>query len=362
MKPKRVRSRAVKCATELPLPSVQRACRDNEDNGKAQSSAWKTRALLALGVVGSASLVNALIFARAPKIGNGLGGAFGRYPSRFGDLAYTVSGAGKPPLLLLHGFGAGNSSFEWKENIDALAAHFSVYALDFLGWGLSDKYQHAHTAADYIEAVTGFLQDVVAEPCVVVASSGAAPIAIEVATRASSPVAGLVLICPSGVSDGAEIPKKLLRKVLWMPLVGISLYNFIASRAQIERFARRHLYFDKSRVNDDMIRRYHATAHQSAVQFGVFSFLSGALDIDARESWQRLEMPALLIWGRNAQINPLETAPEWLSLKPDAELAVIDNAMLLPHSEHPQRFNDVLQQWVENLTNPTPAASPGDAV
>lgn len=361
MKNVRIRSRAKAGAVASNID--ESAYREEQSSPTASSNAWKSAALLTLGAIGTVSLVNALIFARAPKVGNRLSGAFGRYPSRYGDLAYTVSGVGKPSLLLLHGFGAGNSASEWRENIEELARHFSVYSLDFLGWGLSDKYQHSHTAAEYIESVASFLENVVAEPCVVVASSGAAPIAIEAAARAPQNVAGLVLICPSfGDSSRMKLAGKWLEKVLWMPITGTSLYNFIASRAQIETFARRHLFFDKSRVDDELIQRFHVAAHQKAAQFGVFAFLSGSLNIDARETWSNLPAPALLVWGRNAQINPLETAPEWLALKPDAELSVIDNAMLLPHAEHPQHFNALLQRWVGNLASVQQSQSANGAV
>lgn len=340
-------------------------CRVECPHSETQSSsksAWKTSALLVLGAVGAISLANAAIFARAPKISNRLGGAFDRYPSRNGDIAYTVLGAGKPPLLLLHGFGAGNSSFEWNENIDALAAQYSVYTLDFLGWGLSDKFEHSHTAADYVEAVAGFLRDVVNEPCVVLASSGAAPIAVEAAALAGENVAGLILVCPSIAeeSDASNLTRKLLRKVLGIPVVGTSLYNYIASRAQIEQFSRRHLFFDKTHVDDAWVARYHATAHQPDAQYGVYAFLSGELDLDARDTWSRLVVPALLVWGRNAQINPLETAPEWLALNPNAELSVIDNAMLMPHAEHPDQFNALLKRWVDKNIAPAPSIA-GDA-
>jgi pimeloyl-ACP methyl ester carboxylesterase len=45
--------------------------------------------------------------------------------------------ASKPPLLLIHGFGA--SVYHWRYNIPALSEKYHVYALDLLGFGLSDK-------------------------------------------------------------------------------------------------------------------------------------------------------------------------------------------------------------------------------
>ncbi|NER78383.1 MAG: alpha/beta fold hydrolase, partial [Leptolyngbya sp. SIO1D8] len=43
----------------------------------------------------------------------------------------------KPPLLLVHGFAA--SLNQWRSNWVALAQHQTVYALDLLGFGASQK-------------------------------------------------------------------------------------------------------------------------------------------------------------------------------------------------------------------------------
>jgi pimeloyl-ACP methyl ester carboxylesterase len=44
---------------------------------------------------------------------------------------------GKEPLLLIHGY--PTSSYDWHALWDPLAARYSLYALDLLGFGLSDK-------------------------------------------------------------------------------------------------------------------------------------------------------------------------------------------------------------------------------
>ena len=47
-------------------------------------------------------------------------------------------GDNKPPLLLIHGFGA--SVYHWRYNIPFLARDFHVYAIDMLGFGLSGNF------------------------------------------------------------------------------------------------------------------------------------------------------------------------------------------------------------------------------
>src|SRR5881227_1968616 len=51
-------------------------------------------------------------------------------------MRYLRAGSG-PPLILLHGL--MGYSFSWRFNIPALAKDFTVFALDLLGTGFSDR-------------------------------------------------------------------------------------------------------------------------------------------------------------------------------------------------------------------------------
>jgi len=51
-------------------------------------------------------------------------------------MRYLSAGSG-PPLLLVHGL--LGYSFSWRFTIPALAQHATVYAIDLLGTGFSDR-------------------------------------------------------------------------------------------------------------------------------------------------------------------------------------------------------------------------------
>jgi pimeloyl-ACP methyl ester carboxylesterase len=42
-----------------------------------------------------------------------------------------------------------------------------------------------------------------------------------------------------------------------------------------------------------------------------------------------------------------DSATEWLAIKPDAELQMIDQAGLLPHVEQSGRFLEVVLNWLK---------------
>ena len=52
------------------------------------------------------------------------------------NVRYLEAGHG-PPLVLIHGIGESASC--WSANLEALAAHFHIYAPDVVGWGFIDN-------------------------------------------------------------------------------------------------------------------------------------------------------------------------------------------------------------------------------
>ena len=317
-------------------------------NEKSCCGKLKSVALWTGAVLGAVAGANALIASRAGTPHHELGGAFGRYPWRFGDLAYTVAGSGQP-ILLLHGLGAGNSMHEWSENFAVLREHFTVYAFDFLGWGLSDQPQSDYPAQDFVSQVVDFVQDVVGDSCIAVASSDACNYAIEAAHLRPDLFSKLVLVCPPIVSEQGIVPQRwasAVTKTFALPLVGATLNNILSSWSSIAYFAKKQMFFDQSLADEALLKRHYARGHRGGSRYSVAGFLGGTSRLDARVAWSQIEQPALLIWGRETTISPLQTAPEWLATKPDAELLVIDHAMLLPHYEQAAQWNDRVLDWV----------------
>ncbi|GAC1445959.1 MAG: hypothetical protein NVSMB56_00890 [Pyrinomonadaceae bacterium] len=79
------------------------------------------------------------------------------YKWTHGNILYRVAGKkNATPLVLIHGIGAGASSFGWRKNFAALTSDFRVYAPDLLGFGVSDKPALSYTAELYVSLLTDF--------------------------------------------------------------------------------------------------------------------------------------------------------------------------------------------------------------
>jgi pimeloyl-ACP methyl ester carboxylesterase len=293
------------------------------------------------------TLINNAIFSRASALGNTLGGEGRFWNSEEGDVFYTKQGKGKPPILLVHGVYAGASSYEWRKNFDALGEHFTVYAIDLLGFGLSDKPKTRYTAELYVRLLASFVREVIGAPTAIIASSLAAAYTIEAAILEPELFKDLVLVCPSGLTNLADDSRSIVQEARYLlvssPVVGTSLYNAIASKASIRSYLQENVYFDPSYVTAEMVNHYSTASHQYGSQYAAQSFVGGQLNHSVEESLPQIKPNSLtLIWGREARQSPLPHAEAFLAGNPIAELKVIDKAGLLPHDEQASAFNRIV--------------------
>ena len=66
------------------------------------------------------------------------------YKWRLGNIHYTKTGSGKP-LLLIHDLTAASSGYEWSHVIAGLQEEYTVYTIDLLGCGRSEKVNLTYT-------------------------------------------------------------------------------------------------------------------------------------------------------------------------------------------------------------------------
>ncbi len=296
---------------------------------------------LGLGVVGGMALFNAVQDRRAGPLVSEVPGATRYWPSPLGSVFCKTLGDG-PPLVLLHGFHAGASSYEMRRQMGPLARHFQVYAPDWLGFGLSDRPAILYTARVYIDLLEAFMRDVVREPAHVIASSLAGAYVIDVAARVPDLFRRLILIAPTGLTHLVSEPDEVqagLRRFVASPFLGTTAFNLLASPPCLRYFLARQAYYDPACITDTMLDAYYATSHQPGARYAPSSFVGGALNRSVKSSWPRVSHPTLLVWGRDAITTPVTDAEAFLALRPEARLEIFDNARLLPNDEYAERFN-----------------------
>ncbi len=310
----------------------------------------KRLALLAGAAFAVPAVINAVIARQNRRLVSGLEGEAGEYAWPLGRIAYQTRGrATDPALVLVHGIGAGSSSFEWRRNFDSLSQSFQVFAFDLPGFGQSERRHLAYTADVYVTALADFLRDIVQRPAAIVASSLSAAFAVKLAVLRPELVTQLALVCPTGLQSLQKpfpVAGPLAYGAFSLPAIGNALYNGVASADYIESYLRENLYFDPVRVTPSLVEHYYRYAHQPNAQFALRAFLSGHLNCDLTALYPRLTQPVLIAWGRQARVTPVEQARLFLDRHPQARLRVFENSGMLPHDEEAEDFNAAIAHFL----------------
>ena len=309
---------------------------------------WKAMLAGGAGVAALAALNAAIQRGATEPDDSALGGEAHFFHWKYGRVFYKRSGLLNSgiPLIFIHGIGAGSSSFMWRKNFDELAKDFPVYAIDLLGFGLSDKPATASYSADlYVDLISDFIREVAGYPANIVASSLGAAYSIRVADEHPELVNAMVLNGPSG-SDTNRRPGMAgaaFYGLLQSPVLGTSFYNVMASERSIRDYARDNLFYDHRRVTDRVVTNLYATSHQPGAQHAIAAFLSGYLNTDTRSPFSRLTQPTVLVWGKQDLTTPIQHGAALLEVNSQARLEIFDYCRMMPEQENPERFNELVR-------------------
>ncbi|MEM6614324.1 MAG: alpha/beta fold hydrolase [Cyanobacteria bacterium P01_C01_bin.72] len=133
------------------------------------------------------------------RIGNQRDWVWRGWQTRYSYLRVREKASGgRPPVILLHGFGA--SIEHWRNNIPAIAQQHTVYALDLLGFGASRKADTDYSAALWTEQVHDFWQTFIGVPVILVGNSIGSLVCLNTTTTYPEMVDGLVMLSLPDVS------------------------------------------------------------------------------------------------------------------------------------------------------------------
>ena len=76
------------------------------------------------------------------------------------------------------------------------------------------------------------------------------------------------------------------------------------------------------------------------------------------ERLSQLDMPSLLVWGRDDIVTPPEVGEEFRDRMPNARLEFIDKCGHAPMIEHPDTFNALTLEFLEERTEEARLTSP----
>ncbi len=308
-----------------------------------------TSTLVVGGAVGAMALYNKFIERQVSEPDTVLKGEERRYPWKYGDIFYQVKGArDAKPLLLIHGFGPGASSYEWRKNVDALSEQFRVFTLDLLGFGLSDHPGIDYTAETFSDLISDFLKEAIGKPAVVVAHGLTCAYVIADAYRRPQLFERLVLVSPPAdiLEESFQSPmSNAVKFLLRTPLLGQFIYNTLTSRRAIRAYYDVECFQNPGLITEELVEYIYSNAHQSNDRYPAASMLSDNLVMDVREPLARLQVPVVAIWGREDVFTLPETGNLFKQVNRSIDTRLMDKARKQLQYEQAEKFNALVSEF-----------------
>lgn len=246
-----------------------------------------------------------------------------------GQRLRVQSGGSGPTLLFLHGAGGP----KWTPLHERLAADWRVIAPEHPGFGRSEIPDWMMSMGDlaffYLDVLDALGQDKVH----IVGHSMGGWLAAEIGVRNTRRVATLSLMAPAGIS-APEAPFEDL--FLWTPDEGARRNYFDEDMAQARIAA-------QGEIDIDVQLQNRAGAARLA--------WSPRLENPQLHYWlHRIDVPTLLLWGREDRVIPFECHKRYLAGVPHAKLVTLDRCGNASHTEAADRALAALNEFIRSAS------------
>jgi len=260
---------------------------------------------------------------------------------------YTTLGSG-PPVVLVHGVHAAASSFEMCGIFEPLSQRYTVYAVDLLGFGKSERPSAPYSRSFYADLLADFLAEVVGRTEMLLGSSLSAAYAVAVARAQPGLMDRVALVSPTDATSLSPAGRAF-GWLLAAPLVGTAAFNVLASHASIQSYLRK-VYADPSLVDEPLVEQHWATAHQPNARLAPAAFLAGALDLPFSHAdppfGGPIAAPILVVRGSVPGIGEQASDGALHALGRRVTIETVEGAGQLPHDEAPERVLALIEGWL----------------
>ncbi len=238
---------------------------------------------------------------------------------------YVEKGTGQP-LIILHGLMGGLSNFKGvyehfsEKNYRVIIPELPVYDLPLL----------KTTVKDFALHLDKFIQMMALDQVVLLGNSLGGHIGLLYTKLFPEKVRGLIITGSSGLyenSMGDGYPKR-------------GDYNYIKMKSE-------EVFYDPSVATKEIVDDVYETVNDRNKLVKTLAIAKSAIRHNMAKDLPKMKTPTAVIWGAQDCVTPPNVAEEFEKLLPNATLYWIDKCGHAPMMEHPNRFNEITEQWLQ---------------
>ena len=240
------------------------------------------------------------------------------------DFKYIEEGDGLP-IIILHGLMGGLSNFNGvitffkDKGYKVLMPVLPIYDLPILKTSVREL-------ANFLDKFIKFKK---IQKFVLIGNSLGGHIALYY-TKIFNKANGLVLTGSSGLYEkgmGSGYTKR-------------GDYNVMKKKVE-------EVFYDPKVANKELVDEVFETVNNRNKLIKILAMAKSAIRHNMAKDLPKMKLPCLIIWGRNDNVTPPEVGIEFNNLLPNSDLSWIDECGHAPMMEHPEKFNEILLDWLK---------------
>lgn len=242
-----------------------------------------------------------------------------------GKFTYSEIGEGRP-IIILHGLMGGLSNFDGvikafsQNGYKLVLPQLPIYSQSLLNTN--------------VKSFSKFLKEFIAfknyKDVILLGNSLGGHIGLYYTKHFAERVSGLVITGSSGLYESAMGSGYTKR----------SDYNVIKAKAE-------EVFYDPAVATKEIVDDVFATVNDRDKLVKILAIAKSAIRHNMAKDLPKMATPTCIIWGKNDIVTPPNVAEEFHSLLPNSELYWIDKCGHAPMMEYPERFNEILIEWLE---------------
>jgi 2-hydroxy-6-oxonona-2,4-dienedioate hydrolase len=242
----------------------------------------------------------------------------------------------RPRLVLLHG-SAGHAE-AYVRNLQAHAEHFSVWAIDMLGHGYTDRPGHPLEVDHYVEHLLAFFDAIGAERVHLSGESLGGWVASRAAIDHPDRIDRLVL----NTAGGSQADPAVMERIRTLSMAAAENPDWETVKARIL-----WLMADKERDYDDIVAARQAIYQRPGFVDAMRDILAlqdpeiRARNLVTAEDYGRIEAPTLVLWTSDDPTADVTEGRRIATMIPGAEFVVMEGCGHWPQYEDPDEFNRI---------------------
>ncbi len=268
------------------------------------------------------------------------------YNWRYGNIYYTKNGKGSP-LLLIHDLDPASSDYEWHKVIKHLTKNHTVYTLDLLGCGRSDKPNITYSNFLYVQLITDFINHVIRTTTDVITTGESSSFILMACNMEADCFGKIIVINPSNLRELCKTPNKqknTLKYLIDAPIIGTFIYNLLYCKKNIEINIYNKCFSNKNMIPSTMADYYYESAHldQGNGKYLLSSIQSNYTNINIIHALKKITNQIHLIGS--IEIEGMQSIIDsYISYNPSIESSFISGAKYLPQIERAEKLLQIIE-------------------